>query len=374
VLFDDARLTLDALLGLTAPVHVIEGSRTSSVDHAIRDVVRQHVPHTWHTLIEGAGHMMPPTHPKPLTRALLIGSSTRAPSICQPGAVPCRQFPSPTNGRVCRMQHRKVASMPDVLRLAAFTDRPDGGNPAGVVLDARGMTEPQMQALAAEVGYSETAFVAGARVRYFSPMAEVPFCGHATIAAAVALGSGTHVFTTNAGEVVVEVADGVATLTSVLPRIEPAPALTDVLAAFALCDADLDPALPPRVAFAGARHLILALRSRARLAAMAYDFERLRSQMAEKDWTTVALVVRRDLLTFDARNAFAVGGIVEDPATGAAAAAFGAYLRKLRLVEPPATVTIHQGDDLGRPSVLTVGIDPAPDSGIRVSGTAVAIA
>lgn len=263
--------------------------------------------------------------------------------------------------------------MPDVLRLAAFSDRPGGGNPAGVVLDAGGMTDAQMQALAAEIGYSETAFVDGTRVRYFSPAAEVSFCGHATIATAVALGSGTHAFATNVGEVVVEVADGVATLTSVTPRVEPAPDLADVLDAFHLREAHLDPTLPPRVAFAGARHLILGLRSRARLATMAYDFERLRSRMAEEDWTTVALVVRRGSALFDSRNAFAVGGVVEDPATGAAAAAFGAYLRELQLIDPPATVTIHQGDDLGRPSVLTVAIDAARDSGIRVSGAAVPI-
>jgi lipase len=55
------------------PVHVIEGSQTSAVDHALCDVVRQHVRHAQHTLIEGAGHMMPLTHPEPLTRALLSG-------------------------------------------------------------------------------------------------------------------------------------------------------------------------------------------------------------------------------------------------------------------------------------------------------------
>lgn len=70
VLFD-APLTLDALAGVTAPVHVVEGSQTSAVDHAICDVVRRHVPQTRHTLIEGAGHMMPLTHPDPLACALL---------------------------------------------------------------------------------------------------------------------------------------------------------------------------------------------------------------------------------------------------------------------------------------------------------------
>jgi pimeloyl-ACP methyl ester carboxylesterase len=72
VLLDDV-LTLDALAEVTAPVHVVEGSQTSAVDHAICDVVRRHVPHSRHTLIEGAGHMIPLTHPEPLTRVLLDG-------------------------------------------------------------------------------------------------------------------------------------------------------------------------------------------------------------------------------------------------------------------------------------------------------------
>ena len=71
VLFDDSRLSTEALARVTAPVHVLEGSQTSGVDRAICDVVRRHMPHAQHTMIEGAGHMIPLTHPKPLTRALL---------------------------------------------------------------------------------------------------------------------------------------------------------------------------------------------------------------------------------------------------------------------------------------------------------------
>jgi pimeloyl-ACP methyl ester carboxylesterase len=80
VLFDDDLLTLDALASVTAPVQVVEGSLTSAVDHAICDVVRRHVPHAQHTLIEGAGHMMPLTHPESLTRALLAGLTQGYPS------------------------------------------------------------------------------------------------------------------------------------------------------------------------------------------------------------------------------------------------------------------------------------------------------
>jgi lipase len=73
VLFDEDRLTLEALGNLTAPVHVVEGSQTSAVDHAICEVIRRHAPHARHTLIEGAGHMMPLTHAEPLTGALVSG-------------------------------------------------------------------------------------------------------------------------------------------------------------------------------------------------------------------------------------------------------------------------------------------------------------
>ena len=73
VLFDDELLGPDALARATVPVHVIEGSRTSAVDRAICAVLRRRLPHARHTLIEGAGHMMPLTHPEPLTRALLAG-------------------------------------------------------------------------------------------------------------------------------------------------------------------------------------------------------------------------------------------------------------------------------------------------------------
>jgi pimeloyl-ACP methyl ester carboxylesterase len=85
VLFDDSLLAPEALTRVTAPLHVLEGSQTSAVDHAICDVIRRHVPHARHTLIEGAGHMMPLTHPKPLTYALLAGMKRRAPAIVGAG-------------------------------------------------------------------------------------------------------------------------------------------------------------------------------------------------------------------------------------------------------------------------------------------------
>lgn len=279
----------------------------------------------------------------------------------------------------------------DVLHYTAFSSHPDGGNPAGVVLDASGLDDAAMLAIAARLGYSESAFLTGPpeeltgepgrafTVRYFSPRAEVPFCGHATIATAVALaeriGPGDLVFATRAGTVPVTVtgdADGTlrATLTSVEPRIEEiAPeGLAEALAALGWPSADLDPRLPPRIAFAGARHLVLGAGSRERLADLSYDFERLATLMRKLDLTTVQLVWRATDTVFHVRDPFPVGGVVEDPATGAAAAAFGAYARELALVPPESVLTLHQGEDMGRPGVLTVTLH-AGDPKVRVSGT-----
>ncbi|MFC6355723.1 PhzF family phenazine biosynthesis protein [Luethyella okanaganae] len=289
-------------------------------------------------------------------------------------------------------QHKSTTTRYDsrVLRYAAFTDRPDGGNPAGVVLDASGADGDQMLQIAQAVGYSETAFLtvrsgtpSDYDVRYFSPEAEVPFCGHATIASAVALaeldGTGELTFHTAAGTVPVSTHTDstgriTASLRSVTPRVEPVSAgdLDEALAALGWRHTELDQKLPPRFASAGARHLIIAARTRGRLAELDYDFERLKAFMLERDLTTIDLVWREHDLLYHARNPFPVGGVYEDPATGAAAAAFGAYLRELDLVRPPVTVAIHQGDDMGRPSKILVDIT-ANHRAITVSGTAIAI-
>ncbi|MFB7980842.1 PhzF family phenazine biosynthesis protein [Streptomyces vinaceus] len=285
--------------------------------------------------------------------------------------------------------------MTEVLRYTAFSTDPAGGNSAGVVLDASGLDEAGMLRIAAGLGYSETAFLTappeglgGAEgraftVRYFSPKAEVPFCGHATVATAVALaeriGPGELVFATPAGTVPVSVtaADGGlrAVLTSVEPYVEEAgPAdLAEALAALDWPESDLDPGIPPRIAYAGARHLVLGAATRARLADLAYDFPRLEALMRRLDLTTVQLVHRTGPALFDVRDPFPVGGVVEDPATGAAAAAFGAYARELGLVPADAVLTLRQGQDMGRPGVLTVELREG-DTRVRVGGSAVRIA
>ncbi|MFC5064547.1 PhzF family phenazine biosynthesis protein [Actinomycetospora atypica] len=285
----------------------------------------------------------------------------------------------------------------EVLRYTAFTTTPAGGNPAGVVLRADGLDPAGMARIAADVGFSETAFLSAAppdatpapdethcTVRYFSPRAEVPFCGHATIAAAVARaareGTGTLVLHTRSGRVPVRTrweGDALtATLTSVPPRVLPVDD-ADVDRTLDLLGwrrDELDPRLPPRVAFAGAHHLVLAAATRSRLARLEYDLEALGELMAARDWTTLQLVHRTGPRGFDVRDPFPPGGVFEDAATGAAAAALGAYLADLGAIEPPVRLTLAQGHDMGRPSTLLVDVAADPGRGVDVTGSAVPLA
>lgn len=273
----------------------------------------------------------------------------------------------------------------EILRYTAFSTGPSGGNPAGVVLDAGDIDAAQMQQIAADVGFSETAFLTPtgpnmAAVRYFAPIAEVAFCGHATIASAVAWAerSGTGALTLDSPAGVIEVStapgpDGiVATLVSVPIRVSELETLVAarLLAALRVTRHDLDPALPLRVSYSGNSHPIVGV-SPAVLDALDHDQSQLAALMAEQGWgATVAVVSRLAPSMFEARNPFPPGGVREDPATGSAAAALGGYLRTLGLVEPPTTITVHQGRHVGRPGVLTVDI-PVGTGGIAVSGTAV---
>lgn len=269
---------------------------------------------------------------------------------------------------------------------SAFSRNPEGGNPAGIWVGDVLPDPDVMQRIAVDVGFSETVFVAPASgrvrtVRYYSPEAEVSFCGHATIAAGVVLGAsegdGTYKLVTSVGDVPVSVRtlDGIreASLTSVEPNYTSVSAalVNDALSTLGWERSDLDNSIPPAKAYAGAWHLILAVADASRLSVLDYDFDSLKAMMLRECLTTLQLVWRELPDVFHSRNPFPVGGVVEDPATGAAAAALGGYLREAHLVNAPSTILIRQGEAMGRPSRLTVEIPTT--GGIVVTGTAVPI-
>jgi PhzF family phenazine biosynthesis protein len=315
---------------------------------------------------------------------------------------------------------------PTVLRYAAFADPANvtsiasanattitgaggstvGGNPAGIVLDAAGLTDADMQRIAAEVGYAETAFVidSGAdhqvvsnetdtnrfSLRYFSPIAEVPFCGHATVATAVALAertststatsndTTTFTFDTSVGEVTItttRTTNGItAGFTSVEPEVRPIdPAvLRHLLSLLGLTEADLDERYPVRLSYAGNWHPIVVLRDPAAFDTFRFDPTAMRTLMDAEGYTgTVSILLATSPTEFEARNLFPVGAITEDPATGSAAASLGGYLRSLGSMDDAEPVIIHQGRHVGSPSLLTIHIPKT--GGIVVSGTAVPI-
>lgn len=133
---------------------------------------------------------------------------------------------------------------------------------------------------------------------------------------------------------------------------------------------EADGTIPPVKAYAGAWHLVMAAAEASRLAALDYSFETLKSMMLREGLSTLQLVWWKSVDVFYCRNPFPVGGVVEDPATGADAV-FGGYLRSDRLISVPTTIHIRQGDAMGRPSRLVVQIPVS--GGIVVSGTAVRI-
>lgn len=193
----------------------------------------------------------------------------------------------------------------DVLRLSAFSQDGKGGNPAGVAFCDAMPGDEEMLRIAREVGYSETAFLVKQGM---------------------------------AGGCVI-----------LLPPWKSRSAF------------------PVRFASAGAKHLIFVLRDRERLAGMRYDFDRVRDLMLAQGLITVSLLWYELDEIFHARNAFASGGVYEDPATGAAAAALAGYLRDIGW-QGKSEFTILQGEDMGKPSRLRVKYGPEPGSSVSVSG------
>jgi PhzF family phenazine biosynthesis protein len=278
-------------------------------------------------------------------------------------------------------------SSTDVLRIAAFSDGAQGGNPAGVWIGPALPPDAEMQRLAHAVGFSETAFATpigtgadqGFRVRYFSPAAEVAFCGHATIALGAALarafGDGVYPLALNQAAITVEGRREGALTSAALqsPPTRSAPAdpalVAAALALFGYREADLDPRIPPGLAHAGNDHLVLALSSRALLAAMRYELEAGRALMQAHGLVTIVLVWAENARLFHTRNPFAIGGVLEDPATGAGTAALAGYLRDIGWPHGGA-IDVVQGEDMGMRSRLHADIGPEAGSSIRVAGTA----
>jgi trans-2,3-dihydro-3-hydroxyanthranilate isomerase len=271
-----------------------------------------------------------------------------------------------------------------------FTSTRFGGNPLAVILDARGLSDAAMQQIAAEFGYSETTFVlppptedVTAEVRIFTPTAEVPFAGHPNVGTAFVLARAGAVFgkpvgdamrfAERAGMVDVRIlrAGAIvsgATITAPRPLAIGRQIRVELVAA---CVA-LVPELicttihQPCVASVGLPFVIAEVASREALARAKPDVPQITLADAEfplsdgrfSIFLYVPDPVARD--TFHARMFAPLDNVLEDPATGSASAALSA-LRVFLRPEPDldVAITIHQGDNMGRPSLLNLAIHKA---------------
>jgi len=272
------------------------------------------------------------------------------------------------------------------LLVDAFTDEALAGNAAGVVPDADGLTEAQMQAVARELSVSETAFLtesddADRRVRYFTPTTEVDLCGHATVAAHAHLlddgvvAPGTHTLETNVGVLDVEVTeDGVVWMTQDDPEIERVDLdydrVGDALGVDPAALRDVGADLPLAVASTGLPFLVVPVNFLEHVGGADPDLAAVEELCEAVDAVGVYAfsfdAVDRDS-TLHGRAFVPLAGVPEDPVTGTASGAVGAYVREFDAFDDfPEEMRFEQGHFVDRPGHVRVRVDET----VRVGGRA----
>ncbi|QFU83308.1 PhzF family phenazine biosynthesis protein [Natronorubrum aibiense] len=263
-----------------------------------------------------------------------------------------------------------------VLQVDAFTDEPLTGNPAGVVPDADGLSDAQMQAIAAEMAVSETAFLrssdrADRRVRYFTPTQEVDLCGHATIGSFAYLHDdglefGTTTLETNVGELEIALEnDGTVWMTQDRPEVrEVDVGYARVADALGVEQAALEGAsddIPLAVASTGLPFLVVPITYLSDVGSADPDMKAIEELTDALDVTGIYL------FTFDALERkstlhgrmFAPGaGVPEDPVTGTASGAVGAYLDHFGAFDDdfPEELRLEQGHYVDRPGLVRIRV------------------
>jgi trans-2,3-dihydro-3-hydroxyanthranilate isomerase len=263
-----------------------------------------------------------------------------------------------------------------------FTDTPLEGNPAAVVTDARGIAAARMQLIAREFNLSETVFVlpaengGDARVRIFTPAAELPFAGHPILGTAVVLGeaagSQTVSLETGAGLVPVELARDKGRIASgrmrqPVPIWEPYEQAGELLAALGC----LAPELPVEAYSNGPRHVYVGLASEQAVASLQPDL----GALGRLPGIGVSCFAGAGGY-WKSRNFAPALGIPEDPATGSAAGPLAVHLARHGRISFGQEIEISQGTEIGRPSRLLArasGIADSVDS-VEVAGAAVIVA
>lgn len=279
-----------------------------------------------------------------------------------------------------------------IHQVDAFTSERFAGNPAGVVSNADGLTETQMQAIARELKNSETAFVFSPTaadhdvgIRFFTPTTEVPSCGHATIAAhyvrALELRLPTCIVMQKIGigilPVEVQKHDDQYRIVMTQGPIEFSPPLPDearnaVLAALGLAEADVNPRCPVQIVSTGHSKVLIGINRRDVLDSLQPDLARLArlsSIIGCNGYFVFTLDPDSvDVLAHGRMFAPAIG-IPEDPVTGNANGPLGAYLVRHRLARTDRDTlrfSAAQGEAMGRPGTVDVEVAIASGNPVRV--------
>lgn len=265
----------------------------------------------------------------------------------------------------------------------AFTDKPLGGNPAGVVLLESGAfpKEELMLKIAAELHYSETAFVRHDgdnefTIRYFTPKGEVELCGHATIASFFllykkGLASGQCLCHTKAGDITVEAGEKVL-MQMVKPRIVATIEDTEEIYR-ALGVKNYRTTMPVQIVSTGLPDLMIPLPDVTTLQSLQPDMEAITE--ITKKYNAVSSHVfafDNDGYTAHVRDFAPLYDIPEESATGTANASLTYYLQQNGHISTDAECTFIQGEAMGRPSVIATRIQS--DGNIFVGGTAAIVA
>ncbi|KHF38920.1 PhzF family phenazine biosynthesis protein [Halalkalibacter okhensis] len=286
----------------------------------------------------------------------------------------------------------------NIYHVDAFTDKPFGGNSAGVVPNAEFISCVHMQSIAKELNLSETAFLmppqstaADFRIRYFTPSSEIDFCGHATVATAWLMGTigewatkkNMITFETNIGHVPVKFEIKENSLRSVImTQIEPKvkkidTALVELANYVGLKKDDIETDYPIRLGFTGNWHLLIPVKTRKAIDEAIPQIDKLKKHNKSHNICTTHLFTfdsqEEDCLLYTRDFAPAVG-IPEDPVTGAANGALAGYLilEGILSAAEAHTFNIAQGHKVGRPGkveIIISFIDHKPI--IKVGGSAV---
>ena len=265
----------------------------------------------------------------------------------------------------------------------AFTDRPFGGNPAGVVLldlDSFPKDELMLQ-IAAELRYSETAFVKRHSaqeftIRYFTPKAEVELCGHATIASFFLLhrkrwASGRCLCHTKAGDLHIEAGEKVM-MQMAKPRIVATIAETEIIYQ-ALGVKNYRPKMPVQIVYAGLPDLMIPLPDVAILQTLQPDMQAISTITKQLEAISFhVFAFDNDGYTAHVRDFAPLYDIPEESATGTANASLTYYLQQCGCLGTEAECAFIQGETMGRPSVVATRIQA--DGSVFVGGTAAVVA